>query len=314
MINKKHIVLILVVTLIGSLLSMKMSSAGTVRQGFQSAPPPPAGFALVYVYRVKASFGRTPKIVVDGDDVSKLPNNAYTWFYAAPGSHSIRTKWGFMAEIPEIEGLIHVAPGGTYFVKLQGRKMAWGLNATKVNIGLKEVPESEALEDLKKAKKYYAAMVETIGSGAAAADLTKKSADKVAKSKFEAAPPPPPGYGLVYIYRPDCPPRMRGARIVVGEEQVAKLTNKAYTWFYLSEGSHALSTNWGKIYKGADKVNFNLNVVAGESYYYRLTGTTVTNYTYDSHTSTLDQVTANLAKKELPRIRKYVPAEKQQVQ
>ncbi len=311
---RRSVIIVFIVSFIASLFLAKPLLAGTVRQKFQAAPPPPAGMALVYIYRVKASFGRTPKIMVDGDDVTKLPNNCYSYFYAAPGSHSIRTKWGFMAEIPEIEGVINVSPGGTYYVKLQGRKMAWGLSATKVNIDLKVVPESEVLYYVKKAKKFYTPMVETVGSGAAAAGLTEKSAKQVAKSKFEAAPPPPPGFALVYIYRPDCPPRLRGARIFIDGQKVAKLTNKAYTWFYVSEGSHALNTAWGSIYKGAEEVNKNLNIVAGESYYFRMSGTTVTNYSYDSHTSALDPVTANLAEKELPRIKKYVPAEVQQVQ
>ena len=311
--KKRSVSLFLGLTILTSLFFCQTGFGGTVRQGFESAPPPPKGYALVYLYRVKASFGRTPKIVVDGDDVTKLPNNAYTWFYASPGSHSIRTKWGFMAEIPEIESVINVLPGETYFVKLHGKKMAWGLNATKVAIGIKSVSAAEAMKDLKKAKKYYPAMVETVGGGAGAAGLTKKSSDKVARSPFELAPPPPPGYGLVYVYRPDCPPTLRGARIVVGADEVAKLSNKAYTWFYLKEGPHNLSTNWGKIYKGVPKVDVTLNVVAGESYYFRLTGTKVPQYSYDAHTSSLDQVTGNLANKEMPRLKKYVPAEKQQV-
>jgi hypothetical protein len=99
----------------------------------------------------------------------------------------------------------------------------------------------------------------------------------------------------------------------VDEKEVLKLPNKAYSWFYVSEGNHTVKTNWGSIYKGVPIVELALPTAAGETYYIRLSGTKVPQGTYDAHTSTLDPVTGSLANKEMIRLKKYTPADLQQV-
>lgn len=273
---------------------------------FQAAPPPPEGYGLVYIYRIKVPPGmRTPKILVDGTPALKLPDNSYSWFYVSPGSHAIKSVWGFMSDVPELEFVANVQPGQTYWLKLKGTVQSWGIGKSRVFTGIEEVASAVALTELEGVKKYSPAMIEKVTASPVVRDAVKQI--------FEGAPPPPAGYALVYIYRPDSPPTLRRAGILVDEKEVLKLPNKGYSWFYVSEGSHTVKTNWGSIYRGVPVVEMALPAEAGKTYYIRLSGTKVPQGTYDAHTSTLDLVTGSLGNKELVVIKKYAPADLQKV-
>lgn len=278
---------------------------------FEAAPPPPEGSSLVYIYRIKVPPGlRTPKILVDGTAALQLPNNSYSWFYVTAGTHAIKTKWGFMAEVPDLEFVATILPNQTHYLKLEGSERSWGIGRTKIYTGIKEVTESEAQQDLQKKLTYSPAETPDVATGTVA----QKSTDsKNLTESFTEAAPPLAGYSLVYIYRPDAPPALRRATILVGGKAALKLPNKAYSWFYLREGDHKVRTSWGTIYRGVKIVEIPLNVHAGATYYLRLSGTKTVGIAYDGHASRLDPVDAELAAKELAKIKSYEPADIQNV-
>ncbi len=294
--------------LVGLLLSAAPLTTEAKKNVFTPAPPPPAGQSLVYIYRIKVPPAlRSPKILVDGTAKTKLPNNSYSWFYVKAGTHAIKTKWGFMSDVPDLEFVANVLPDQTHYLKLEGSERSWGLGRTKIYTGIKEMPESEALKDLEKVKSYAAAGdASTIADDETEAPAPAASAAE--NRDFPRAEPPSGDYALVYIYRPDAPPAFRRAGIVVDDREVVKLPNKAYSWFYLKEGSHTIKTSWGKIYRGVDLVEIPLTVQASGTYYLRLSGTKVPMVTYDRHTSRLDPVDAALADKEMRVLRDYEAA------
>lgn len=301
----------LLVTCLCAIFLIAPFDALAKKGAFEAAPPPPEGSSLVYIYRIKVPPGlRTPKILVDGAEALKLPNNSYSWFYVTPGSHAIKTKWGFMAEVPDLEFVATILPNQTHYLKMEGSVRSWGLGQTKVYTGIKEVTESEAQQDLQKSISYSPADVQGVVAGTVSkpADDSKAVADV-----FSEAAPPPVGFALVYIYRPDAPPAMRRATLLVDGKAALRLPNKAYSWFYLREGDHKVKTSWGTIYRGVKIVEIPLSVQAGSTYYLRLSGTKTIGISYDGHASRLDPVDAELAAKELARIKSYEPADIQNV-
>lgn len=291
-----------------SFLSVGPTLARAAKSSFETAPRPPEGMSLIYMYRIKVPPGlRTPKIIVDGEAISTLPNNSHTWFYLSPGTHTIKTKWGFMSDVPDIEFVANISPNQIHYLKMEGSVRSWGMGTTKVYTGIKEVPEGEALADLSKSKQYVAAEKQTTSA-------SPSSAPEVgSKTDFEKAPAPPEGYAVVYIYRPDSPPILRSPKIIVDGKETLKLSNKAYSWFYVRPGNHAVATEWG-IFGGAQEKNISLTVENGKTYYLRAGGTKSSQGSYDSYHSTLDPVDENLAGKELKKITRYIPATPQTVE
>lgn len=273
------------------------------KSAFVAAPNPPEGMALVYMYRIKVPPGmRTPKVVVDGDAISKLPNNAYTWFYVKPGSHTIKTKWGFMSDIPDLEFVANVAANQTYYLKMSGSVTSWGSAGTKVRSGIKEVPQSEALADLEKAKHYVAAQAEPAAS---ASEVVAETAPSAAP---EGSPAARDGFAVVYIYRPDSPPILKSPKVFVDGKETLKLSNKSYSWFYVPAGNHSIKTDWGYFGKSMAK-SVSLTAESGATYYVRAGGTKSMQGTYDDYHTSLDPVDATLAVKEIKKLKKYIPAE-----
>lgn len=277
------------------------------KSSFEVAPPPPEGMSLVYMYRIKVPPGlRTPKILVDGEEISKLPNNSHTWFYLSPGTHTIKTKWGFMSDVPDIEFVANISPDQIYYLKMEGSVRSWGMNSTKVYTGIKEVSEADALSDLTKSKQYVVAEKSKTPSSLPASE-EESSADA------EKAPLPPEGYATICIYRPNSPPIIRSPKIIVDGKNVLKLSNKAYSWFYVRPGEHTIATDWG-MFRGAQEKNISLTVESGRTYYLRASGTKSSQGSYDSYHSTLDSVDENLAGKELNKLTRYIPASPQTVE
>jgi tetratricopeptide (TPR) repeat protein len=87
---------------------------------------------------------------------------------------------------------------------------------------------------------------------------------------FEAAPQPPPGKALVYLYRLDTWPVLRtDALFGVGDMDVAALSANRYTWFHVPEGSYRLAQRWDT--PRVPKVNqLEFMARAGSTYYFRL--------------------------------------------
>lgn len=277
--------------------------AESAKSSFEAAPNPPDGMALVYMYRIKVPPGmRTPKVVVDGDAISKLPNNAYTWFYLKPGTHTIKTKWGFMSDIPDLEFVANVAANQTYYLKMSGSMTSWGRAGTKVHTGIKEVPQGEALAELEKAKQYVAASAETATATSEAATETALNAAP------ESAPAPREGHAVIYIYRPGSPPILHSPKILVDGKQTLKLSNKSYSWFYVPAGNHSITTDWGYFGKSMAK-SVSLSAESGAIYYIRAGGTKSTQGMTDIYHTSLDPVDATLAVKEIKKLKKYIAAE-----
>lgn len=62
---------------------------------------------------------------------------------------------------------------------------------------------------------------------------------------FQHAAPPPPGKALVYVYRLDTWPVVRGGALFsIGDTNVAALSANSYTWFYVPEGDYRLEQKW----------------------------------------------------------------------
>ena len=56
--------------------------------------PPPAGYAMVFLYVERHDTLRThPTAHVDDRKLVSLPNDSYTWWYLRPGSHILRVLW-----------------------------------------------------------------------------------------------------------------------------------------------------------------------------------------------------------------------------
>ncbi|GEM_PF-4806701 len=277
--------------------------ADAAKSSFEAVSNPPDGMALVYMYRIKSSSGmNTPKILVDGDAISKLPNNGYTWFYLKPGTHTIKTKWGFFSEMPELEFVATIVAKQTYYLKMSASMTSWGWGGTKMYSGIKEVPESEALAELEKAKHYVPASTTPASSASEEA-----AAEAPLATAPEASPAPRDGNALVYIYRPDSPPILKSPKILVDGKETLKLSNKSYSWFYVPAGSHSIKTDWGYFGKSMAK-SVSLTVESGATYYVRAGGTKSMQGTYDEYHTNLDPVDATLAVKEIKKLKNYIPA------
>ncbi|PIR21177.1 MAG: hypothetical protein COV45_00085 [Deltaproteobacteria bacterium CG11_big_fil_rev_8_21_14_0_20_47_16] len=269
---------------------------------FQEAPPPPEGYSLVYLYRIKVPPSmQAPKILVDGDAILKLKNNSYGWFYLAPGSHSIKTKWGFMSEVPDLEVVTQIYPNQVHYIKLDGSMRAWGLNATKTYTSIKEVSEAEAMKDLAKVKNYVQSDKTTIGKIAEAA-----AENSTIDSELLLAPPPSEGKALIYLYRTNSDPKMHRLDVSVDNTPQVKIGKKKYTWFYVDAGSHTIQTKFGIFRKRPDAV-LTIQSESGGTYYVRLSGIRVPQRTYDDYKIRLDAVTSSLAEKEMNGLKLLEP-------
>lgn len=272
-------------------------AAKAVKGQFTEAPPPPDGYAVVYMYRLKTEPAmRKAQIHVDGERVALLSNKSYTWFYVSAGSHILRTKWGFMADIPELEGVLQAQPGGVHYVKMTGSVQMLHAGGSRTYSGIHEVSESEGRADLTKTKKYNPAIVQTIGQTTTATLSEKQQAHA---ETLQYASPPQAGYALVYFYRPKSPPALKSPKVLVDDREYFRMANQGYTWLYLPVGTHTIRTNWGGL---ANHLNQHLTITAanGATHYVRFS------VTRDNNSASLNQVDEHLAKKEFPTLRRYV--------
>ena len=84
---------------------------------------------------------------------------------------------------------------------------------------------------------------------------------------YQAAPAPPDGSVLVYLFRPS---RFamggQAAHFFVDGVEVASLSNGGYTWLHASPGSHLLKQTW----LGTRPIEVRTRWEAGQTYFYRL--------------------------------------------
>lgn len=126
------------------------------KSSFQPVPNPSEEYSLIYIYGIEGLPG-CPTVLVDGREITYLPQKSYTWLKVAPGEHTVSTKWGAFADNADRRITISILSNRSYFVELKAKTVAGGLDYIRTYHSLKEVPENEALKRLKKAKKYMSA-------------------------------------------------------------------------------------------------------------------------------------------------------------
>lgn len=143
------------------ILSVSASNAGQ-KVSFEPAGPPPEGYALVYFYRldVPPSLVKS-KLLIDGKQITKMPNYGYSWFYLKEGMHNLQSKWGALSGVPSVESAFEVEEGKTYYLRLVGQLDYKDLSAI-MSSGVAKMKEEIAVKELEVVKKYAAASVEKI--------------------------------------------------------------------------------------------------------------------------------------------------------
>jgi hypothetical protein len=89
---------------------------------------------------------------------------------------------------------------------------------------------------------------------------------------FSRAAQPIKNEALVYLYRPDAP-YYGGiqSHFYVNGNKVASLNKEGYSAFYLSPGVHTIKQHWTGMDNPKDTIQFQLELEAGETRFYRLT-------------------------------------------
>jgi hypothetical protein len=120
-------------------------SAGAA--GFTEAPPPPAGKALVYIYRAYnyQQGNQGAAIYLDGKQAVNLGTRGCTWLHLPEGMHMLEhRKDVYMAE--ERTGAeIRFASGRTYYFRVS---VAVGAGIKDVRWTIAEQPPGKALEEM----------------------------------------------------------------------------------------------------------------------------------------------------------------------
>jgi hypothetical protein len=122
---------------------------------FSVAPPAPAGYQDVYIYRFGAyPSKRTPTIAVDGKPVFDPPETAYTVIHLRPGDHWITTKWSWDTGTPPLSWSFPVKDTSVY-IRLSGDASTAGF-AYHVGTEIRGIPAEQAQWELRKCCRYVA--------------------------------------------------------------------------------------------------------------------------------------------------------------
>lgn len=126
-----------------SCLVLMASGCATYATGplFKQAPIPPGKKSLVYVFHEKSPLVYTPTVKINGEPFVKLTKLGYSYAYLSPGIYRLTFQYGGFegAFITEIE------------IK-EGRQIFLKYFSSGFDISLKEVPETEALNEIKEYK------------------------------------------------------------------------------------------------------------------------------------------------------------------
>ena len=88
---------------------------------------------------------------------------------------------------------------------------------------------------------------------------------------YRQAPPAPSGYATIYLYRVGAPPTLRKPNVVVNETLLVEPAEMTYTWAHIKAGSQAFRIEWAWD-TGWPPVAFTRELAAGQSYYFKLSG------------------------------------------
>ena len=109
-------------TLILSFLLIGCSASGPL---FQEVDVERQDQSIIYVYRIDSDTlaGRKACFSLDGERLTKLKNNGYTYFMTNPGTHKVRFHWEKKAlDSPNFQKNLEISvlapPGGAAYVEL----------------------------------------------------------------------------------------------------------------------------------------------------------------------------------------------------
>lgn len=126
------------------------------------------------------------------------------------------------------------------------------------------------------------------------------------------APPAPSGFGTVYFYRLGAFPKLRTPAVSIDAIKVYDPPEEAYTWVYVKEGARDFRVEWAWDTKWP-KVEFNDWIIAGQSYFYKISGSFenkgVTGYNEVTHVlgSSTQRIPYERALTELQGCCRYLP-------
>ena len=134
----------------------------------------------------------------------------------------------------------------------------------------------------------------------------------------DAAPPYSPapaasdGYATVYFYRVGAYPSLRRPDILISGVPIYEPPELAYTWVHVKAGLHTFKAQWAWDTRWPT-VEFKQDLIAGASYYYKLSGSfesTGMKFILGSSLQPIDSVRAIY---ELTKCCKYIPPKVQHV-
>lgn len=77
--------------------------------------------------------------------------------------------------------------------------------------------------------------------------------------------------GILYIYRLGAYPILRAPTILVNQEKIIKPPEKAYTWVYLSPGTHKMTIDWAWD-TGWPDLELEVPIESGKEHFVKITG------------------------------------------
>ena len=122
---------------------------------YEEAPLPKGSDVLVYIYR-PSNFtlgGRDAYFYVNDVNVVDLSNNGYTWFHVPAGEYSFKHKWPADITFGKKDIVIPVkwAPRERVYYRLL-LEYSYGYPNVAISWNVSQVPESQALEEIKNCK------------------------------------------------------------------------------------------------------------------------------------------------------------------
>ena len=144
------------------MISSGSSYAKNETVSFVAASPPPEGYALVYVYRLKAlPMGGRANVMLDKRSIVKVSNHEYTWFYLNEGPHRMKIRWSALSNIPNLEFNFPAKSQQTYFLKIT-TGAGFNLFGGNTQASVQGVDEASALQELAGIKSYELAAVQKV--------------------------------------------------------------------------------------------------------------------------------------------------------
>ena len=130
-----------------ALLLIVTCPANATEQAFAEAPPPPAGKALVYIYRPQNKLHnlRSGGFYIDLKRIVLLKDDGYTWLHLSEGTHTLEHRKTSNPNDERVGGKMLFTGGRTYYFRLEV-----GLGSRDVHWLLSEQPAATARAEIEK--------------------------------------------------------------------------------------------------------------------------------------------------------------------